>query len=76
MARSKHDGLPYANGSEELKTLRARSSYLFLAGRDGRIGVFRAAALMMFNLVVLWLVVSLVGRPLGWIMTTEALHPE
>ena len=76
VARTKQTGLPFASGSDELKLLRARSSYLLLSGREGRIGVFRAAASFVFNLAVLWLVVFLVGRPLGWIMTTELLHPE
>lgn len=76
VARNEHTRLPFANDSDELKVLRARSSYLLLSGREGRIGVFRAVASFVFNLVVLWLVVFLVGRPLGWIMTTELLHPE
>jgi hypothetical protein len=68
--------LPFGPGSDELKLLRARSSFLFLAGGDARIGFFRAFASIVFNLIVLWLVVFLVGRPVGWIATVNALHPE
>lgn len=68
--------LPFHHGSEELKRVRARSSYLALHGAGGRIGFFRALSAIAFNILLLWLVVFAVGRPVGWLVSSEALHPE
>lgn len=76
LAGDPEEELPFRHGTDELARLRARSSYLSLNGADGRVGVFRAVAAITFNLVVLWLVVFAVGRPVGWLISTEGLHPE
>lgn len=68
--------LPFGDGSPELTRLRARSSWMVLNGRDGRIGIFRALASIAFNLLVLWLVVFALARPVGWLISSEPLHPE
>lgn len=82
-AASQHAGelpdesrLPFGDGSPELDRLRARSSFLALNGAEGRVGVFQAMSRIAFNLLVLWLVVFAVGRPVGWLLSTEGLHPE
>lgn len=68
--------LPFHPGSPELERLRARSSFLALNGADGRIGLFQALSRIAFNVLVLWLVVFAVGRPVGWLLSSEGLHPE
>ncbi len=75
-AEPKVGRLPFSEGSDELERLRARTSYLGLNGQDGRVAVARALATIAFNLLILYLVVFAIGRPLGWIIQSEVLHPE
>ena len=70
------DPLPFAPESEELRRLRSKASYLALNGRDGRLGLGRIVATIAFNLLVLYAVVFVVGRPVGWLLQSDVLHPE
>jgi hypothetical protein len=70
------DKLPFSEGSPELRRLRAKSSYLALNGQDARIALGRAAAMLVLNLLILYLVVVVLGRPLGWVIQADVLHPE
>ena len=72
--RSASREMPFAEGSPELRRLRARSSFLFLDGRDGRFTVGRAIATVIFNALILYLVMFAVARPVGWAISY--IHPE
>ncbi|MEP7112299.1 MAG: hypothetical protein ABI862_03450 [Ilumatobacteraceae bacterium] len=67
-------GLPFGEGSEELRRLRAKSSFLFLSGRDGRWAIGRALATIVFNLMILYLAMFVSARPIGWAI--GYIHPE
>lgn len=58
----------------ELSRLRARSSYLDLAGASARISLARTFSFLALNLLILWLGLFVVARPIGW--TVSWLHPE
>lgn len=66
--------LPFGHGSAELKQLRAHSSYLIFSGSDARFAIGRVLAGVVVNLLVLFGVVFIVARPLGW--ATSYVHPE
>ena len=70
------DKLPFAEGSPELKKLRARSKYLFADGTGGRTSIGRALLATGINVIVLWLVAFAVLRPVGWLISSPVLHPE
>lgn len=68
--------LPFHEGSDELKSLRANSRYLFADGTGGKTTVIRAAIVTVANVAVLWLVLFAVLRPVGWVISSGAVHPE
>jgi hypothetical protein len=73
---SKTDELPFGPGSKELRHLRAKVGYLGLNAADARVSVARAVASIALNLLMLYLVVFAVARPVGWLIQGDVVHPE
>ncbi len=70
------DRAPYAPGSPEESWFRRNSSYLGSNAGELCAGVARMVLGMGFNLLLLWLVIFAAARPLGWVMSSAAVHPE
>lgn len=66
----------FATGSPEENWFRRNSSYLASDASEAAAGVARMLLGMLFNLLLLWLVVFAVARPVGWVMSSAAVHPE
>lgn len=68
--------LPFGEGSKELGALRAHSRYLFADGTGGRTTIIRAFVGTVVNVAMLWLVLFAVLRPVGWLASSDPVHPE
>jgi hypothetical protein len=68
------DPLPYAPGSPEERHFRDNASYLVPSFFKALAGIGTLLAGLVFNLLVVWLVLFAVARPVGWAI--GAIHPQ
>lgn len=67
---------PFAAGSPEERWLRSNSSYLAPDRRTLLAGLARLVGGIGVNLILIWLLLFAVARPVGWSMSADAVHPE
>ena len=63
-------------GSPEERWVRNRSNYLAPDLGSKLAGVARLLAGLGVNLVLIWLALYVVARPVGWLISAPGLHPE
>lgn len=67
-------GQPWSRGSPEERWFRDNASYLIPDLLGGLKGVGRLLAGVVVNFLLIWLLLFLIGRPIGWAI--GAVHPE
>jgi patatin-like phospholipase len=66
--------VPFSQGSKQERYFRDHSSYLIPNLRGGAAAVGTLVAGLLINMLVLWLALNAVARPVGWAIS--AIHPE
>ncbi|MEZ5234805.1 MAG: hypothetical protein R2749_19190 [Acidimicrobiales bacterium] len=67
---------PFASGSPEERWLRANTSYLAPDRSTLVAGLARLLGGIGLNLILIWLLLFAVARPVGWFISADAVHPE
>ncbi|MDH4147078.1 MAG: hypothetical protein OEY23_18125, partial [Acidimicrobiia bacterium] len=67
---------PFDSDSPEERWLRTNSNYLAPDVLTGARGAARLLAGLGVNLLLVWLVLFVVARPVGWLISAPGLHPE